>query len=327
MYALNRRSLLSFLVAAALIWLPPFVGRAAGGKGKGLCAAAASNGHAAPYLAVLSAFPAELAPLLAAAEIETTVQVGARSFHLGRLGGVRVVLGLLGIGMVNATTTTRTVLANFPVAGLIVSGVAGSPSRIGDVVVPTDWVERDNQRPFRANLALLALAERAQTALPAALERCTAVPPGATDSHLVCMAYDPTVIFGGTGESGDDFGGIALPCTPGGGDIFGCELEAAPAVTDMETAAVAHVLTHRRVPFLGVRAVSDGAGDPLGDRGFPAQFFAYYRLAADNASVVTRAVVAELGRLAGDTASRRTCRLLAQRHWHRAAERIAPPNG
>jgi len=40
------------------------------------------------------------------------------------------------------------------------------------------------------------------------------------------------------------------------------------------------------VPFLIVRGVSDGAGDPLGLPGFPAQFFAYYRLAADNAATV-----------------------------------------
>jgi len=59
-----------------------------------------------------------------------------------------------------------------------------------------------------------------------------------------------------------------------------------------------------------------------GDRGFPAQFFDYYRLAAHNAADVTRAVVAELGRLANDDAARRTCRLLAHRRWKAAAARI-----
>ena len=93
-------------------------------------------------------------------------------------------------------------------------------------------------------------------------------------------------------------------------------------VEDMETAAVARAAARRRVPFLAVRAGSDGAGDPLGDRGFPAQFFDYYRLAAHNAGDVTRAVIAELGRLARDRSSR-TCRLLAARRWRSAAKRIA----
>ena len=69
--------------------------------------------------------------------------------------------------------------------------------------------------------------------------------------------------------------------------------------------------------------VDDGAGDPLGDRGFPAQFFDYYRLAAHNAGDVTRAVIAGLGRLARDRSARRTCRLLAARRWRSAAKRIA----
>ena len=43
------------------------------------------------------------------------------------------------------------------------------------------------------------------------------------------------------------------------------------------------------VPFLGVRAVSDGHGDPLGLPGFPFQFFVYRQLAGNNAATVTMA--------------------------------------
>src|SRR5439155_136101 len=206
-------------------------------SGRRLCAAAA-EGAAESRLAVLSAFPAELAPLVAAAEIETTVEADGRRYHLARLEGVRVVLGLAGIGMVNAATTTASVIRSFEPSGIIVSGVAGSRYRIGDVVVAAQWVEESGGRGFR------------------------------------------------------------------------------------ETAAVARVAARHRVPFLGVRAVSDGAGDPLGDRGFPAQFFDYYRLAAENASLVTRAFLARLSRIAGDPSARRICRLLAHRRWRRAAARL-----
>jgi hypothetical protein len=132
-------------------------------------------------------------------------------------------------------------------------------------------------------------------------------------------------VLGGDGVSSDSNGGKALPCLPGGGDMAGCapcllpsgspqdaaafaahapsladpafiaaNLQA-PAPTsaadsqDQETAAVAQVARAYRVPFLGVRAVSDGAGDPLHLPGFPSQFFVYRQLAGNNAAAVTLA--------------------------------------
>jgi hypothetical protein len=128
---------------------------------------------------------------------------------------------------------------------------------------------------------------------------------------------------GGKGETSDPFGGRALPCAPGGGDVFGCE----PCVTqlksgevsrfgpgiapfvdpafftgysssagtpgyvaqDQETAAVGAAAHAAGVPFLGLRGVSDGGGDPLKLPGFPVQFFYYRQLAADNAAAATEA--------------------------------------
>jgi hypothetical protein len=40
--------------------------------------------------------------------------------------------------------------------------------------------------------------------------------------------------------------------------------------------------------------VSDGTGDPLNLPGFPAQFFAYYRLAGRNAAAATVALLERL---------------------------------
>jgi len=267
-------------------------------------------------------------------DIETTVDVGGRRWHLGRLGGVHVVLGLMGIGLVNAEASARSVLDAFDVAGVLVSGVAGSPHRIGDVVVPAKWRLGGERRARRVNRALEALARRAAIGLGGTLERCALVPPAGADPVTVCMPHQPTVVLGGIGSSGDPFGGAALPCTPGGGEVFGCELPgdagvvaavrttAEPTAVDMETAAVARVAREHRLPFLGVRAVSDGAGDPLGDRGFPAQFFDYYRLAADNAARVAEAVLVELAAVVSEPASERTCRLLARGRWRAAARRL-----
>jgi hypothetical protein len=43
------------------------------------------------------------------------------------------------------------------------------------------------------------------------------------------------------------------------------------------------------VPFIGVRGMSDGPGDPRNLPGFPVTFFVYKKIAADNAAIVTEA--------------------------------------
>ncbi len=133
------------MLAAGVAWLSPFVAHARGGGGRGLCATGAAEHSAPPYVAVVSAFPAELAPIVAATEIETTVEIAGRSFYVGRLGGVSVLLGLTGIGLVNATDRTHDLLAHGQIAGLVMSGTAGTRHHIGDVVLASDMVESDRK--------------------------------------------------------------------------------------------------------------------------------------------------------------------------------------
>jgi nucleoside phosphorylase len=154
----------------------------------------------------------------------------------------------------------------------------------------------------------------------------------------VHLPQTPKVVVGGDGMSSDSNGGKALPCIPGGGDMEGCApcllpsgsaqdaaafaahapsvLDPAflegnlqpPAATspadsqDEETAAVAQVASAYRVPFLGVRAVSDGGGDPLHLPGFPSQFFVYRQLAGNNAAAVTLAFLKTWNSIGSPTA-------------------------
>ena len=141
-----------------------------------------------------------------------------------------MLLGLTGIGLVNATTRAHDLLAHGQIAGLVMSGTAGTSHHIGDVVLASDLMEGDRKGVFHPNAALVALARRAATALPEPLERCTPVPPQSPDAPVVCLLFDPTVIFGGRDVSADPFGGRAFPCKPGGDEVVGCELPA-PAVS------------------------------------------------------------------------------------------------
>jgi nucleoside phosphorylase len=234
---------------------------------------------------------------------------------------VRVVLGLTGIGMLNAAGTAAAVFARFDVAGAVFSGVAGGP-RIGDVTVPTQWRVQDTGAAFDVNPALFALARRVRRL---DLEQCTIRP---STGETICVEHEPRIVLGGVGVSGDPFGGMPLPCDPAGGEVFGCDVTPAakrqdPVAEDMETAAVAQMATERQIPFVGFRGASDGAGDPLNLPGFPVQFFAWYRLAADNAAAATVAALERLARLGdGRRGHERVCRLLADARWKQAARRL-----
>jgi nucleoside phosphorylase len=270
------------------------------------CSACSSDDGCAPAapLAVLAAMPSELLPLLDRATVDEVRVIGGRAFHVGALGGVPVVLAMTGIGLVNATDATAELLDAFAVRGVVFSGVAGSPHRIADVTVPLAWSLPPDGAPLPADPDWLALARAVAAADAAALERCTPVPPDAPDAELVCMPFAPAIVVGGRGESSDPYRGAPILCRPGGGDVFGCDPALPPAAAvaalgdevtvDMETAASAREAAARGLRFVAFRAVSDGAADPLGLPGFPSQFFAYYRLAAENAAIATAAFLEAL---------------------------------
>jgi len=275
---------------------------------------------------VLSAMPLELNPLVAKASLRPAVRADGRIFYPGRLAGVDVVMALTGIGPVNATETTTTAITHFSCSfrAVVFSGVAGSKWFIGDVVVPSRWTS-DGKAFVPVNPKLYGVARRLSGVplsadVPVGDAACLC--PGVDAATPVHLPQQPVLRVGGAGETSDPFGGAAAPCTWGGGDIAGCEpcilsgdlagdtqefagnapsipsllvgaLQPPAATTDTyaaqdeETGAVALVAKRYRVPFLGIRAVSDGKGDPLMLPGFPVQFAFYRQLAGNNAAAVT----------------------------------------
>ncbi|MEW6268776.1 MAG: hypothetical protein AB1689_05695 [Thermodesulfobacteriota bacterium] len=265
----------------------------------------------APTIAVLGAFPGELAALLDRSQVEEEVALGDKVMRLGTLGGVRVVVGMTGIGLINARATTEAVIERFAPDGVVMAGVAGSPYRIGDVAVPEAWYLVDD-RTHPVDPRWLELARDIARPGGVALEQCVEVPPELA-AGPVCMPEPLALLVGGTGQSSDPFGGRPLVCSPDGHPVFGCDVGdssgAAPAgfgpdaehpaqdeyvAVDMESAAVARAAAAAGLRFIAFRAVSDGANDPLGLPGFPAQFFAYYPLAASNAAAAATAFLERL---------------------------------
>lgn len=222
-----------------------------------------------------------------------------------------------------------TCASSIAIAAVMFSGVAGGAGRtsIGDVAIPARWT-LDNGATFRGvDPGMLATAQTLSVVLdnintlgnPVCL--CRNVPV----VRLNHLGRQPQLFVGGDGSSSDKNNGQAFPCIPNGGSVFGCQPCSAPDrslgytgnffqaagpwlknalisnlnivstvnpgfdAVDQETAAAQAVADAHGVPFLGIRGMSDGPGDPLHLPGFPVQFFVYKQIAANNAARVTEA--------------------------------------
>src|SRR5256712_11477722 len=177
---------------------------------------------------ILSAYPTEGAKLLAAAAPVTEVGTfNGRRFFAGSIAGKNVVMGVTGIGLVNADLTTRAVVAYlkdnaFKVKGIVFSGVAGSSYNIGDVVVPDHWTDDLEHSappfpPYAVNRCLYRIARRivGTVALDPNLyvedRACTGL---RTPPSTPVRVDDPQVRInpGDEGHSSDPYGGRAGPC-------------------------------------------------------------------------------------------------------------------
>lgn len=288
---------------------------------------------------VLTALPVEADDILARTTLapDPTVVVDGRHFYLGTLGGKPVIVGMTGIGEVNATQTTEIALDYFtPASGIsidavVFDGVAGGSGRteIGDVAVPARWTSDGGATWHAVDPSMLAAANTLSVALDStgsiADPACVLCGPLAS-LPLLNLGREPQLFVGGDGATSDNNNGVAFPEIPFGGGIFGPEPLAAPDFSplffgnffqaigpflaqgllsnitgsfatpnlpvdavDQETAAAQQVADAHGIPFLGVRGMSDGPGDPLPLPGYPFTFLVFKQLAADNAAIVTEA--------------------------------------
>jgi nucleoside phosphorylase len=222
-----------------------------------------------------------------------------------------------------------TCASSISVGAVVFSGVAGGGGRvnIGDVAVPARWTLDKGATFHPVDPGMLAAAQAVSVGLESVnyLGNPICLCKNAPRIKLINLKRQPQLLVGGDGSSSDNNNGQAFPCIPNGGDVFGCQPCSAPDrsllytgnffqaawpwlknalisnlniastsnpafdATDNETAAAQAVADAHGVPFLGIRGISDGAGDPLHLPGFPFEFFFYKQIAAENAAQVTAA--------------------------------------
>ena len=209
-----------------------------------------------------------------------------------------------------------------------VAGGSGR-TEIGDVAVPARWTLNGGTTWDAVDPGMLAAADNLSVDLKStdtiADPACHFCGPFA-HFPVIDLHREPQLFVGGDGSTSDNNNGTAFPEIPLGGSIFGPQPLAAPDwsplnfgnffqavgpflafgvlsnilgfftmahlpvdATDQETAAAQQVADAHGIPFLGVRGMSDGPGDPLNLPGYPFTFVVYKQIAADNAAIVTDA--------------------------------------
>jgi len=233
-------------------------------------------------------------------------------------------IGLVNATNTSETAFARfTCASSIAIGAVLFSGVAGGGSRpkIGDVAIPAQWTLHNGATFHPVDPGMLATAQTLSVTLEstntAGNDNCLC--KNAPIVRLNDLGRQPQLVVGGDGGSSDNNNGTAFPCIPNGGDVFGCQPCTAPDrsllytgnfreavgpwlmkglvgnlnltqqnpafdAQDNETAAAQAVADAHGVPFLGIRGISDGQGDPLHLPPFPVSFFYYKQLAAVNAA-------------------------------------------
>jgi len=98
-------------------------------------------------IAILSAVPEEIQDLLKTIKEGKASDILGQTVMLGYLGKIKILIGTLGIGKINAAITTTAILQNFRPPALLHIGCAGAyrrgPLRPGDVLISEPIISGD----------------------------------------------------------------------------------------------------------------------------------------------------------------------------------------
>ena len=174
------------------------------------------------------------------------VESGMRRWLVGRIGRNEVVLGVSGIGKVNAAFTATQLFNEFKPDALVSSGCAGglgSEVSVGDVVVGSEYAYHDVDFGFGA-------------------------PPGQVQGMPLFFPADPGLL-----ATAKSLRGSVDACIHAGLMVTGDQFIAGDALIspirklfphalacEMESAALAHVCRIVGVPFISFRVISDTPG-------------------------------------------------------------------
>ncbi|QEY25561.1 5'-methylthioadenosine/adenosylhomocysteine nucleosidase [Neisseria zalophi] len=200
-------------------------------------------------VAVIGAMEPEIELLKNSMENVQTETFGQFAVHCGMLNGKQVVLALSGIGKANAAAVTALVVSRFAPDCVINTGSAGGVGqglKTGDVVIGTQVAHHD------VDVTAFGYKIGQVPQLPAVFE---------SDINLVeraekaAAAFEGAAVYRGLIVSGDQFVHSRDKVATIRSNFDGV------LALEMEAAAIAQTCFQLNVPFVVVRAVSDGADE------------------------------------------------------------------
>ena len=217
-------------------------------------------------IGIICAMDIEAQRLKDSVEDARTERLGRLEFVSGRIGGAEVVIGMAGVGKVNAAMCTEAMILRYAPRLIINSGVAGSLSPrldIGDIAVGTGVVQHDFDTTAVGDPPAYFNVLNGDT-FPCDEE--------AVQSILVVAK---------------EIGLNAIPAKIASGDQFISDGETKARLVrmfdvqacEMEAGAIAHVCYGNDVPCAIIRSISDST-----DGEHQVEFYKFLPVAADNSA-------------------------------------------
>ncbi|GHV39018.1 5'-methylthioadenosine/S-adenosylhomocysteine nucleosidase [Clostridia bacterium] len=201
-------------------------------------------------IGIIGAMEEEIALFKSKLNIITAKNIVDVDFYVGTLADCNVVLARSGIGKVNAAICAQVLIDKYGADMIINVGVAGglSPNvHIGDIVISSDVVQHDfDTTVFGDEPGMIPRMNRKYFAADETL-----INKASAAAREVCL--DKRVVIGRI-ASGDQF-------------ISSSEQKERIVSTfsavcaEMEGAAIGHVCTLNRIPFVIIRSISDAADE------------------------------------------------------------------
>ncbi len=97
-------------------------------------------------IGIIGAIEEEISLIKKETDVKSTVNIGGRTFYVGKCGGQDIVLVKSEIGKVNAAITAQILIRDFRTESIIFTGVAGGIDpklQPGDIVISTKMIQHD----------------------------------------------------------------------------------------------------------------------------------------------------------------------------------------
>lgn len=220
-------------------------------------------------IGILGAMPEEIKGIVSLLNDKIEIVKGMRTYYLGTINNVEVVVVFSRWGKVASATTVAHLIVEFGITELLFTGVAGAINpdlNIGDIVIASSLVQHDlDARPIMSRFEIPLLGQTTlfspKLMLEKAVESVGELVSGECLIHLLTQKQremfslpNQKVVVGQI-ASGDRFFASNVDKEN--------LLEILPEVlcVEMEGAAVAQVCFEYGIPYVVIRTISDKAND------------------------------------------------------------------